>query len=39
LEATHFKDGDITYTKGKYKVVEVFTDDKIYFESYARAKS
>jgi len=36
LEATHFvKDGKI-YTKGKYKVVDVFTDHDIHFESYAR---
>lgn len=36
LEATHFKENNKVYTKGKYKVVEVFDDDKIYFESYAR---
>ena len=30
-EATHFKEGDNVYTKGKYKVVEVFTDDQIHF--------
>jgi hypothetical protein len=36
LEATHFnKDGDI-FTKGKYKVIEVFKDSDIHFESYAR---
>ena len=36
LEATHFmKDGEI-YTKGKYKVVEVFEDDEIHFESYQK---
>ncbi|MDO8507987.1 MAG: hypothetical protein Q7S53_05495 [bacterium] len=36
LEITHFKEKDKVYTKGKYKVVEIFSDDKIYFESYAR---
>lgn len=36
LEATHFVENNILYTKGKYKVVEVFGDDKIYFESYER---
>jgi len=36
LEATHFnRDGKI-WTKGKYKVTEVFMDDKIYFESYKK---
>jgi len=36
LEATHFVENNISYTKGKYKVVEVFKDDEIYFESYER---
>lgn len=36
LEATHFMENNILYTKGKYKIVEVFKDDKIYFESYKR---
>ena len=36
LESTHFKDENGTWTKGKYKVVEVFKDDEIKFESYAR---
>ena len=31
LEATHFKEGDNIYTKGKYQVVEIFTDDQIHF--------
>jgi hypothetical protein len=36
LESTHFSiDGDI-FTKGKYKVIEIFKDDKIHFESYAK---
>ncbi len=34
LESTHFlKDGE-TYTKGKYKVIEVFNDDKIHFNGF-----
>ncbi len=36
LEATHFVKNNISYTKGKYRVVEVFKDDEIYFESYER---
>lgn len=36
LEATHFLDDNQPFTKGKYKVVEVFKDDDIHFESYAR---
>lgn len=36
LEATHFVEGGKMYTKGKYKVVKVFKDDKIYFEGFNR---
>jgi hypothetical protein len=37
LAATHFnKDGNI-FTKGKYKVIEIFRDTDIHFESYAKA--
>jgi len=36
LEATHFVENKTVYTKGKYKVIEVFKDDGIYFESYDR---
>ena len=35
-EAVHFVENGKTYTKGKYKVVEVFNDDEIHFESYER---
>jgi hypothetical protein len=39
LEATHFlKNGEI-FTKGKYKIIEVFKDDKIYFEGLERVGS
>jgi hypothetical protein len=36
IEATHFVDNKEVYTKGKYKVTEVFNDDKIHFESYSK---
>lgn len=32
LEATHFLNEGEVWTKGKYRVIEVFTDDKIHFE-------
>lgn len=38
LEATHFLRGEKTYTKGMYRIVEVFSDEEIHFESYARVK-
>jgi len=38
LEATHFKENGKTYTKGKYKVIEVFNDDKIHFEGFNKQK-
>jgi len=38
LEATHFKQGNNLYTKGKYKVIDVFHDDKIHFENLTRIK-
>lgn len=38
LEATHFVKDKETYTKGKYKVVEIFQDKKIYFEGFDRIK-
>ncbi len=34
LEATHFIDNGILYTKGLYRVNKVITDDKIYFEGF-----
>ena len=36
LEAMHFMKNGQIYTKGKYKVIKVFNDDKIHFESYKR---
>ncbi len=36
LEVTHFLDNGEIYTKGKYKVVEIFKGDKIQFEGFDR---
>lgn len=33
MEATHFLDKGEVWTRGKYKVIEVFKDDKIHFEA------
>lgn len=40
IEATHLLIGGIPYTKGKYKVFEVFDpkSPQVHFESYARKK-
>ena len=39
LEATHFLDKGLVYTKGKYKIIEVFSKDKIEFEWMYRVNS
>jgi len=36
LEATHFNKEGCIYTRGKYQVIEVFTDDQVHFNSYAK---
>lgn len=36
LESTHFLKDEKPYTRGRYRVIEVFKDDKVYFNSYAR---
>jgi hypothetical protein len=36
LEATHFFENGQLYTKGRYKVVELFKDDKIHFDGFSR---
>jgi hypothetical protein len=36
LEATHFLENGEMYTRGKYKVIEVFKDNKIHFEGMDR---
>lgn len=40
LEVTHFLRGGVVWTRGKYKVVEVFDEgsEKINFESYRRVR-
>ncbi|MBI5421697.1 hypothetical protein HZA44_01010 [Candidatus Peregrinibacteria bacterium] len=36
LEAVHFREGDSVYTKGRYRVVEVFKDGKSHFDGFAK---
>ena len=36
LEAVHFRERNINYTRGKYKITEVFKDSKIHFEGFAK---
>src|SRR3989339_1178974 len=36
LEATHFLIDNEIYTKGRYKVIEVFKDDDVHFEGFDR---
>ncbi|MDD5197906.1 MAG: hypothetical protein PHN60_03530 [Candidatus Gracilibacteria bacterium] len=36
LEATHFVDNNTLYTRGFYKVIEVFKDDAVHFECFDR---
>jgi len=36
LEAIHFLENDKIYTKGKYKIVEVFNDEKIHFDGFSK---
>lgn len=36
LQATHFIEDNQSFTKGKYKVIKVFNDDKIHFNGFAR---
>ena len=38
LEAVHFLDNREVFTKGKYRVAEVFNDDKIHFDGFAKLK-
>ncbi len=39
IEATHYAQGGAAFTKGKYKVVEVFStnDGRIHFNGFAKA--
>lgn len=36
IEATHYLDNEEIYTKGHYKVVEVFNDAKVHFDGFER---
>ncbi len=36
LQATHYKLGSEIHTKGKYKIIEVFKDNKVHFEGLFR---
>jgi len=36
LEAVHFLENGEIFTRGKYKVVEVFNDDKVHFDGCER---
>jgi hypothetical protein len=36
LEATHFLNESAIWTRGRYKVLEVFKDDKVHFEAFDR---
>lgn len=36
LEVVHFVENGIIYSKGKYKVTEIFKDDRIHFEGMDR---
>ena len=38
LEATHFLENQKLYTKGKYKVIEIFKDNKIHFNGFDKIK-
>jgi len=36
VEATHFIEGDEIYTKGRYKVIELIPEGKMYFNGYEK---
>ena len=38
IEAAHFRENSETWTRGRYRVVAVFKDSEIHFESFARIK-
>ncbi|MDP2736600.1 MAG: hypothetical protein Q8O59_02305 [bacterium] len=35
---SEFKNGEEAYTKGKYKVIDIFHDNEIHFENLDRIK-
>ncbi|MDD4990452.1 MAG: hypothetical protein PHW31_04065 [Candidatus Pacebacteria bacterium] len=38
LEATHFLENREVHTKGRYKVVMIFNDEKVHFDGFDRIK-
>lgn len=38
LEVTHFINKEEIWTKGKYKIIEVFKDDKIHFNGFKKVE-
>lgn len=36
LEGTHFEEKGKLYTKGKYKVMEIFDDDEVHFSGFVK---
>jgi len=36
LEATHFIENNKLFTKGKYKIIEVFTDKNAHFNGFSK---
>jgi len=36
LEAIHFLDNGEVFTRGTYKVVEAFNDDKVHFDGFGK---
>ena len=38
IEAIHYLENGEIYTKGRYKVVEVFNNEKIHFDGFTRVK-
>jgi hypothetical protein len=39
LEATHFRQGEEVFTKGQYKVIDVFADNAIHFNGFSKITS
>jgi len=36
LEATHYLESGEVWTRGQYEVIEVFNDDKVHFDGFAK---
>jgi len=39
LEFTQFKEGEKTFTKGRYKIIKILAENDIYFEGYELVKN